>query len=123
MGIHCQVVAEVYHTCPTTVAVGETNTGKTLTTTTLAHIISPDASKVLEYQSITPAILRQEVFAKQSLPVICHDPSCPEILRILVEETFDPKTVRKTGENVLPSCTAIVSCNDDFLAEARMLFG
>jgi hypothetical protein len=87
----------------------------------VGRFLAPN-SDLLEQKRPTPSSLRED-FASQNLPVLLHDPESAEVLKVLVEETYESKAVRGNRARVVPHCTVIVALNDDPLAEMRTLVG
>ena len=119
MGIQREAVITEFNFCPTVVCLGGSNMGKSLSASKGLEIISPNASSVLEFEHITAADLRNIVFTQLNIPVVLHDPDSPEVIEVLVKETYDDKTSCYCGNRIVPCCSAIITCNYDFFVAFR----
>ena len=121
MGLHQKSVITAFHQCPTVICLGKSNTGKTMCTTVSMGLISKDMSLELEHTEITEASLRKDIFGRFNLPTLLHDPKDPEVLKVLVENTYEAKVLRNCRGRVVPGSSAIVTCNPDFLSKFRTM--
>ena len=123
MGLHYKSVMETFKRCPTVVCLGEPSSGKGLCTSVSMGLITKDMSLELEHKSITVAALRKDVFSRFNLPALLHNPTSPEVLKVLAEERYESKVVRNCRGRVVPGSPAIVTCNSDYLSQFRTMDG
>ena len=118
-------MTELFNRCPTVVCVGDPNSGKTLCSSKSFDLIADrgNSTAKLEFERMSAASLRKDVFARQNVPVLIHDPPSFEFLKTVFEEAYDSQLYSDCGTTIRPGTSAVITCNEDYLGDFLRLDG
>lgn len=109
MGMHYESVMDTYGMCPTPIAIGPKNAGKSTAATTLLSLMGTPQFFVRSFTATAPGILN----SRKTFPTVFDDPDDLTKVKALIDDAFN-RGIRSTSkESTVTKAIGIVTLNLD----------
>ena len=115
MAVHYQTIMDKYGMCPTPVAIGCKNTGKSTAARTALALLGTPQFFIREFSSVQTSMLS----SRKSFPTVFDDPGELSKVKTLIDNTFNAGA-RTTARSTTVSCsTGIITLNYDRMKQLQ----
>ena len=111
MGLHYEQIISTYGMCPTPVAIGPKNTGKSTASKTLLALLGTPQFFIRDFTATAPSILN----SKKTFPTVFDDPSDISKVKALIDDTFNQGGRGTSKTTIVSRSLGIVTVNLDRL--------
>ena len=113
MGMHYESVIAKYGMCPTPVAIGPKNTGKSTATKTLLNLLGTPQFFIRDFTAAAPSALN----SKTTFPTVFDDPSDLAKVKALIDDSFNQGGQGTSKTTIMSRSLGIITINLDRLGK------